>query len=146
MVILNLMAGAKVESGETLMGSVDGTGRVVIRRFIVQSYLISEEGADEEEYGIFLSVDQNTKSPDHVVNLFTSRFREPQMLAYPEEVHEQEAQQNDYTRAGFGFFKDFVLCVPTRERYSGYLTAVARELYNEVDQLVRTFQETDWKS
>ena len=62
------------------------------------------------------------------------------MLAYPEEVHEQEAQQNDSTRAGFGFFKDLVLCVPTRERYSGYLTAVAREMYNEVDLLVRTFQ------
>ena len=143
--ILNMMAGAKVESGEPLMGPVDDTGRVVIRRLIVQSYKISEEGAEEEEYGILLSVAQNANSPDHVVNLFTSRFREPQMLAYPEEVHEQEAQQNDNNRAGFGFFKDLVLCVPTRERYTGYLTAVAREMYNEVDQLVRTFQETDWK-
>ena len=38
-----------------------------------------------------------------------------------------------------------MLCVPTRERYSGYLTAVAREIYNEVVQLVRTFQETERK-
>ena len=136
---------AKVESGEPLMGPVDDTGRVVIRRLVVQSYLISEEGADKGEYGILLSVAQNANSPDHVVNLFTSLFRDPQMLACPEEVHEQEAQQNENTRAGFGFVKDLVLCVPTRERYSGYLAAVAREIYNEVVQLVRSFQETDWK-
>ena len=124
--ILNLMAGAKVESGEPLMGPVDYTGRVVIRRLIVQSYLISEEGADEDEYDILLSAAQNANSPDHVVNLFTSRFREIQMLAYPEEVHVQEAQQNDNNQVGFGLCKDLVLCVSTRERYSGYLTAVAR--------------------
>ena len=47
--ILNLMAGAKVESSEPFMGPVDYTGRVKIRRLIVQSYLISEEGAYEEE-------------------------------------------------------------------------------------------------
>ena len=47
--ILNLMAGAKVESGEPLVGPVDDTGRVVIRRLIVESYKISEEGAEEEE-------------------------------------------------------------------------------------------------
>ena len=46
--ILNMMTGAKVESGEPLMGPVDDTERVVIRRLIVQSYLISEEEADEE--------------------------------------------------------------------------------------------------
>ena len=143
--ILNMMAGAKVESGGPLMGPVDDTGRVLIRRLIVQSYLISEEGIDEEVYGNLLSVAQNANSPDYVVNLFTSRFREPQMVAYPEEVHEQEAQQNENTRAGFGFFKDLVLCIPTKERYSGYLTAVEREMYNEVVQLVRTFQKTDWK-
>ena len=103
------------------------------------------KSADEEEYEILLSVAQNANSPDHVVNLFTSRLREPQMLAYPEEVHVQEPQQNENNRADFGFFKDLVLCVPTWERYSGYLTAVGREMYNEVVQLVRTFQETNWK-
>ena len=66
------------------------------------------------------------------------------MVAYPEEVHKQEAQQNENARVGFGFFKDLVLCAPTREHYSGYLTAVVREMYNEVMQLVRMFQETDW--
>ena len=38
-----------------------------------------------------------------------------------------------------------MLCVPTRERYSGCLKALAHEMYNEVVQLVRTIQETDWK-
>ena len=54
--ILNMMAGAKMESSEPLMGPVDDTGRVVIRRLVVQSYLIFAEGADEEEYGILLSM------------------------------------------------------------------------------------------
>ena len=85
----------------------------------MQSYLISAESADEEEYGILLSVAQNANSPDLVVNLFTSWFREPQMLAYPEEVHVQEAQQDDNNQAGIGLFKDLVLYVPSRERYSG---------------------------
>ena len=36
--ILNMTAGAKVESEEPLTGPVDDNGRVVIRRLIVQSY------------------------------------------------------------------------------------------------------------
>ena len=36
--ILNMVAGAEVESGEPLMGPVDDTGRVVTRQLIVQSY------------------------------------------------------------------------------------------------------------
>ena len=54
-----MMAGASVESGEPLMGLADDTGRVMIRRLTVQSYLIYAEGASDEEYGILLSVAQN---------------------------------------------------------------------------------------
>lgn len=52
--ILNMMSGTKVESGEPLLGPIDDTGRAVIRRLVVQSYLISEESLRKEEYGILL--------------------------------------------------------------------------------------------
>ena len=62
------------------------------------------------------------------------------MVAYTEEVHVQDAQLDNKNRASLRFFKDLEFCVTSWERYSGCLTAVAREMYNEVMQLVR-----DWK-
>ena len=54
--ILNMIADAKVGSGEPIMKPVDDTELVVIRRMIAQSYLTSEESASGEEHDIILSV------------------------------------------------------------------------------------------